>query len=175
MRQWIAGGFAAVSVLVACGGGDDTNGPQGVTSFTGNYGWTCAPTGTNCQDVFNFTVTAGSVFTIRVNTVSSGSVAQLALYGPGVSLGGVNLLTGTTKELRCTTGGDCNLFIAGEHVSAITLSQAGTYRLAVTRDWGNSCGGTGTYHLEVTSTVAFQVAGQTVEDQASLASGFECH
>ncbi len=171
MRPRNSGWFLALAALVGCG--SDTQAPQGVTSFTGNFGWTCA-TGTNCQDVFNFTVVAGSVFTIRVNTVSSGSVAQLALYGPGVALGGINLLTGTTSELRCTNAGSCTAFTGGEQVNAITLAQGGTYRLAVTREWGNSCGGTGTYRLEVTSTVAFQVAGQTVEDQTSLASGFQC-
>ena len=163
----------SLGLILACGS-DSTDNDDGVTSFGADYGWICA-SGINCQDVFDLQLTAGSVLTIRVTNVSSGSVAQLALYGPSVALGGVNLLTTTTKELRCLAGAGCSTFTAGEHVDAITVTQTGTYRLAITRDWGTSCGGTGTYRLDVTSTQAFQVMGQTVEDQASLASGFECH
>ena len=152
----------------------DTNPPpSGVTTFSGNFGWNCA-SGINCQDVFDFTVAAGSVLTVRVNNVSADSASQLALYGPGVALGGINLLTGTTKELRCLVAASCSAFTAGEAKVGVTATQAGTYRLAVTRDWGLSCGATGTYHVEMTSNVAFQVGTQSVQDAASLASGNEC-
>lgn len=149
------------------------SGPSGVTSFSGNYGWACANL-VNCQDVFDFTVAAGSVLTVRVNNVGGGSAAQLALYAPGIALGGTNLLTGTDRELRCTVANDCDLFSGGEQKVGVTATQAGTYRVAVTRDWGLSCGGTGTYRLEVTSTTAFQVVGQTVQDAPSQAPGAEC-
>jgi len=147
--------------------------PAGNTTFTGTYGWTCA-TGVNCQDVFDFTVTAGSVLTIKVSNVTDGSASQIALYGPGVALGGVNLLTGTTKELRCTVAASCSLYTGGEQKVGVTAATTGTYRLAITRDWGVSCGATGTYKVEMTSTVAFQQSIQSVQDGASLASGFEC-
>jgi hypothetical protein len=161
--------------LAACSSGDNQGpGNPVVTSYGGSLGWVCL-SGQNCQDVFDFTIDAGSVLTIRVSNVSAGSVAQMALYAPGVAPGGTNLLTGTTRELRCTTGADCNLFTAGEHVDSYTAAVAGTYRLAVTRNWSNSCSGSGTYRLDVTSTKPFTVLGQTVNDQLSLATGFECH
>lgn len=171
-----AGTFVMVSLAVGCSGSNGsptTPAPSGVTSFSGNYGWTCAD-GANCQDVFDFTVAAGSVLTVRVNNVGGGSAAQIALYAPGTPLGGTNLLTGTNKELRCTAAANCDLFTGGEQKVGVTAAVAGNYRVAVTRDWGLSCGGTGTYRLEVTSTVAFQVGNQTVQDQPSLAPGAEC-
>jgi hypothetical protein len=127
-----------------------------------------------CQDVYDLDLTTRSVLTIRVSNVSIGSVSQLAPYGPGVALGGVNLLTGTTNELRCTDIHDCSAYTAGEHVDAFTANQSGKYRLAVTQDWGASCEGAGTYRLDVGSTQAFHVRGQTVNDQPSHATGYEC-
>ena len=166
------GALALVVSALSCS--DSPNNPStGVTSFTGNFGWNCA-SGVNCQDVFDFTVAAGSVLTVRVNNVALGSASRIALYGPGVALGGANLLTGTTNELRCIIANDCNLFTGGEQKVGVTATQVGTYRLAVTRDWGFSCGATGTYHVEMTSDVQFQVGVQSVQDAASLAPGYEC-
>jgi hypothetical protein len=128
--------------VIACSSDSESPDDGGVTSFGGNYGWTC-PSSQNCQDVFDFNVAAGSVLTIRVTNVSAGSVSPIALYAPGVALGGTNLLTGNSNELRCTTGSSCDDFVAGEHVDAISVQAAGTYRLAVTREWGTSCGGRG--------------------------------
>ena len=169
---------AAVSLALGCSKSSTTPTTPtppatGTTSFSGNFGWTCA-TGVNCQDVFDFTVAAGSVLTVRVSNVEAGSASQIALYAPGTALGGTNLLTGTTKELRCTVAANCSLFTGGEQKVGITATQAGTYRLAVTRDRGVSCGATGTYRVELTSSIAFQTGVQSVQDQASLASGFEC-
>lgn len=168
---------AVLALTLSCGGSttDESPGPTGgVTSFSGNYGWTC-PTGQNCQDVFDFTFTAGSSVTIQVNSVSDGSVSQLALYAPGVALGGNNMLTGTTKELRCLNANDCSLFTAGEQATNIAIPTTGTYRLGITRDWGLSCGASGTYHLSVTATKSFTAGGQTREDGQSAATGAECH
>lgn len=166
------GALALVVSALSCS--DSPNTPStGVTNFTGNFGWNCA-SGVNCQDVFDFTVAAGSVLTVRVSNVSNESASQIALYGPGVALGGTNLLTGTTKELRCIVASSCSGFTAGEQKTGITATQAGTYRLAVTRDWGFSCGASGTYRVEMTSNVAFEVGNQSVQDGASLASGNEC-
>jgi hypothetical protein len=128
----------------------------------------------NCQDVFDFSVTAGSVLTIRVTNVAPGSASQIALYGPGAALGGMNLLTGTTNELRCTVAASCNLFTGGEQKVGVAAAQTGTYRIAVTRHWGLSCGSTGTYLLEVISTVAFEPGIQTVQDGPSQAAASEC-
>jgi hypothetical protein len=145
-----------------------------VTAYGGNLGWSCLST-QSCQDVFDFEMEAGSVLSIRISNVSAGSVAQIALYGPGTPLGGINLLTGNNKELRCTTGADCNGYTAGEQVTGFTLSQTGVYRLAVTRDWNNSCDPSGTYRVDISSSVAFKVLGVTGQDRTSLASGHECH
>jgi hypothetical protein len=167
-------GLGFSSIALACGS-DDTDEPSdGVTSFTGSFGWTCASS-TDCQDVFDFNFEAGSVITIRVNHVSPGSASQLAFYAPGVALGGVNLLTGNSKELRCTSASACDGFTVGEQLNSYAVAVGGSYRIAVTREWGSSCGGTGTYRLEVTSTKAFQHLGQTKEDTPSAATGFECH
>ncbi len=172
--MWRALGGFGILALALAGCGSDSTSNQGNLTFSADYGWTCA-SGTNCQDVFDVTLSAGSALTIAVSNVSSGSVSQIALYAPGVALGGTNLLTGNTNELRCTAGAGCASYTAGEQVSAFPITQSGTYRLAVTREWGTSCGGTGTYHLSLTSTAAIQVTGQTVEDQTSQASGYECH
>jgi len=168
-----AAGLGFSGLTLACGADDPGEPDDGVTRFDANYGWTCASS-TNCQDVFDFGIAAGSVITIRVNNVSSGSVSQLALYAPGVALGGVNLLTGNTNELRCSAGSSCEAFTGGEQVSSYAVVTAGTYRIAVTREWDTSCGSTGTYHIELASTKSFQIIGQTREDAASAANGFEC-
>jgi len=169
-----AAGLTFSGFALACGSDDSGEPDDGVTTFSANYGWTCANS-INCQDVFDFSIEAGSVITIRVNTVSSGSVSQLAFYAPGVALGGLNLLTGNAHELRCTSGGSCEAFTTGEQVNSYAVATGGTYRIAVTREWDTSCGSTGTYHIEVTSTKRFQILGQTREDAPSAATGFECH
>ena len=167
-------GLGLSSVAIACGSSNADEPSDGVTSFSGTYGWTCASS-TDCQDVFDLSIEAGSVLTIRVNNVSSGSASQLAFYAPGVALGGLNLLTGNTRELRCTSASACEGFTVGEQVNSYAVAVGGTYRIAVTREWDSSCGGTGTYRLAVTSTKAFQHFGQTKEDTPSAATGFECH
>lgn len=146
----------------------------GVTSFGGTYAWACS-SGQNCQSVFDFTVAAGSVLNVSVSAVSSGSVAQLALYAPGVALGGTNLLTGNTKELRCASAGSCDAaaYAAGEHKNGVVAAVGGTYRLAVTRVWGISCGGSGTFRVDVTSNIPFQAAGPTVQNQQSAVAQAE--
>lgn len=85
------------------------------TSWSGDYSWTCT-SGQNCQSVYDLNVPAGAVLNLQVDSVSSGSVAQIALDAPGVALGGTNLLTGTTKELRCANGPGCSsaVYAAGE-------------------------------------------------------------
>lgn len=169
---------AAALILVlalGCSSSSSPNNPTppGATTFSGDFGWTCA-SGVNCQDVFDFTVTAGSVLNVRVSNVSDGSASQVALYGPGVALGGTNLLTGTNNELRCITAPSCSSYTAGEQKVGVTAATTGTYRLAVTRNWGISCGATGTYNVQLTSNVGFQVGTQTVQDGTSQAPGSEC-
>src|SRR5580765_1007876 len=92
-----------VALLSCSSSSTGTTDTTGTTSWSGDYGWTC-PSGQDCQDVFDITLAAGSTVSISVSGVSSGSVAQIALYAPAVALGGTNLLTTTTKELRCNPG-----------------------------------------------------------------------
>lgn len=169
----VACAVVLLSSVSSCKKSSPTTPSDNVTSFSGTFGWTCS-SGVNCQDVFDFTITAGSVLTVRVNNVSAGSASRIALYGPGTSLGGTNLLTGTTSELRCTNATNCDLFTGGEQKVGLTVNQTGTYRLAVTRDWGVSCGATGTYRVELASSQTIVVGTQSVQDAASLAPGFEC-
>lgn len=164
---------ALLAVAAACSDDSTNGGNPPITDFTGDFAWSCAD-GESCQDVFEFQVTAGTQLFIEVTQVSAGSVSQIALYGPGVPLGGTNLLTGTTNELRCTVAGDCGGYTAGESVGPVVLAASGTYRVAVTRDWGFSCANDGTYHLQVTASEPFTPLGQTVQDENSAAPGYEC-
>ena len=146
------------------------------TSWGGDYAWTCS-SGQNCQSVFDLNVPAGAVLNVRVSSVSSGSVSQIALYAPGVALGGINLLTGTTRELRCATGSGCSnpAYALGEQKNGITATAAGIYRFAVTRNWGISCGGSGTFRVDVTSSLAFSFAGRSVQDvNSTVTQDGEC-
>lgn len=50
----------------------------------------------------------------------------------------------------------------------MTAASAGVYRFAVTRNWGISCGGTGTFRVEVTSSTTFSFVSRSVQDVNSL-------
>ncbi len=120
------------------------------------------------------TLKSGQNVTFTVNNVTGGSVAQIALYGPGTALGGINLFNGTTKETRCNAGsGNCDTYTAGEK-QTIKINSTGTYRFAVTRDWDTSCGADGTFALVIDAQNGPLTPTQTVTDQASQASGFSC-
>lgn len=161
----------AVVLAVACGdNADEAPPPRVATSVSLAGAWTCA-SGTNCQDVWDVDLGAGLV-TLATTTVTQ-SASQLALYAPGVALGGTNLLTGSEPELRCRSGAACGDFAGGERVE-YAVATAGTYRVAVTRDWGNSCGASGTFTLDIASPGGVTVRGQTVNDVASAASGITC-
>lgn len=142
-------------------------------SYTASYAWECA-SGTDCQDVFQVELEKGAKVSFTVNSVSEGSVAQIALYLPGTALGSTNLFTMSSKERRCTTGASCKDYKAGEAVNDFVVPQNGIYLFAITREWGTSCGGTGTYQLGLKSNQNFSVVKQTAEDSPSKATGFEC-
>ncbi len=55
-----------------------------------------------------------------------------------------------------------------------SITDAGTYRFAITRHWGNSCGSSGTYKLMIISDKEFTMEEQTVNDGTSQAPGYEC-
>jgi len=146
--------------------------PAEETSFDETFGWNCA-TSVSCQDVFDVTLTAGTTVSFEAKDTTGGSVLQIALYAPGTALGGTNLFTASTDELRCNYVSGCTNNTAGQTVSGFAVGTTGVYRLAVTRDWGSSCGGAGTYHLVITADQPIVVA-QTVDDTATLASGWAC-
>lgn len=174
MTRLLMGIASALAIVLAVACGDDADEappPRVATSASLAGAWTCASE-TNCQDVWDVDLGAGLV-TLATTTVTGGSASQLALYAPGVALGGTNLLTGSEPELRCRSGAGCDDFAGGERVE-YAVTTAGTYRVAVTRDWANSCGGSGTFTLEIASPGGVTVRGQTVNDVASAASGITC-
>lgn len=142
-------------------------------SYTGSHGWKCA-SGTDCQDVFELELKKGAKVDFKIGSVSDGSVAQIALYAPNTALGTTNLFTLSLNELRCNTGTDCGDYTEGEAVNAFIAPQDGRYLLAITREWGTSCGGEGTYELSLKADQQFSLVKQTIEDSPSKAKGYEC-
>lgn len=160
-------------LLLACGDDDDPVVPAKITAFSQSQNWTCAQS-TNCQDVFNIDFAANSIVSLGATDVTGGSIVQLALYAPGVQLGGINLLTGNTNEFRCGTVVDCDSLPDGQAVQEFLLVGGGVYRLAVTRDGSDSCGNAGTYLLSIGSDKGFPTPSRSYNDITSLAPGNEC-
>jgi hypothetical protein len=129
-------------------------------------GWDCAISQI-CQDVYDFDLQDGSDVEVIVHTVTGASVPRLALFGPGIPLDGINLFTGTTNDRLCV-GQDMT------DTASVTVSGSGTYRLAVGRDWGLSAGVSGTYVVDVNTSLPVQPQGQTADDVTSQASGASC-
>jgi hypothetical protein len=160
-------------IVMSCSDDENTVAPPAlITHYDQVHGWTCAQS-VDCQDVYNIDFTAGTIVGIGVVDLTDNSIAQMSLYAPGVPLGGINLFTGTENEHLCNTIGDCNA-MPDQVVTDLALAQGGVYRLAVTRNWGESCGGTGTYRLVINSDKRFESPVRTVNDTATLAPGFEC-
>lgn len=157
-----------LTALPACGGGGRL--PPLPTParlvFHVESGWVCVEP-EDCQDVFDVMIEAGTEVTVAVTQVTGPSVVRLALYGPGMPLGGLNLLTNSTNDRRCA--------LANASDSATALAEStGTYRVAVGRDWGFSSGASGTYTLDVFTDRELEPVGQTVDDQPTQASGAQC-
>ena len=57
-----------------------------------------------------------------------------------------------------------------EHI----VSTTGVYRLAVTRDFGISCGSNGTYTLKVVANLEMTAMGQTVDDGTVSGTTYNC-
>lgn len=166
--------IALALVIMACGKDNSSGpGPAVITSFSQAEAWTC-PDNTNCQDVFDVHFEAGSSVTFKATDVTGGSILQLALYSPGAALGSTNLFTNTANEYRCGTVTDCDSQPEGQTVANFDVTETGTYRLAITRDWGESCGGSGTYRLAITSDKGFSKPTRSVNDKLSQAPGVEC-
>ena len=168
----------SVSALMFLGcGGDNNNptsaGPTTLKHYDKSDGWSCADAVT-CQDVFDIKFSAGSTVTFKATDITGDSVVEVALYAPGDNLGGTNLFTGTANEYRCNYVYGCSSNTAGQTVSNFAINTTGVYRLAITRDWGDSCSNDGTYRLIIDSDKGFTTPKRTVDDVATLAPGTEC-
>jgi hypothetical protein len=167
-----------VGLLGGCGGDDDAtevvvNTPP-ITSYDEILGWTC-DSGESCQDVYNIKFAAGTVVDISAIDVTGGSILQMAFYAPGVSLGRENLLTGGSREeLRCNYVAGCVNNTGGQAVTGLVIGAAGTYRLAITRNWDISCGSSGDYRLMITADVEFTTPVNSGQDVATKAVGVAC-
>lgn len=136
------------------------------TDYEVSSSWTCGA-GDDCQDVYDLSIPAGADLVINITSVTGASVPRLALFGPGSPLNGTNLLNGSSNDRQCV-GQNANDSVA------VVAGDAGVYRLAVGRDWGESAGASGEYTLTVTSSLAFVPLGQTADNTASLAAGTQC-
>lgn len=132
--------------------------------FVFNSGWTCAAS-TDCQDVYDFTITnpiVADVLTISVTGITGTSALRLSAFAPGSGLNGVNLLNGGNTDRRCVAA-DTN-----DTATFNNQTVTGTYRVGVGRDWNNSSGASGTYTLTVSySSAKLTSLGQTVNDTAT--------
>ena len=160
--------LAFLLIIASCSNDDDGNEPTGITAYTTSGAWMCELS-ESCQDVYEFELQSGSRVSIVVEEVTGASVVRLAMHAPNVSLGGTNLLTGDTDDLRCT-GQDEDAAVPN-----FIAPSSGVYQLAVTRDWGLSAGFDGTYNLIVFSDTNFEFVEQTVDDVDSLAPGSSCN
>ena len=136
------------------------------TSTTVNAGWNCG-SGVSCTDVYDFTFSADANVTITVTAVTGASVLRLGAYNPGVPITGASLLTGVSNDRMCV----------GQNASDTVIFKAvtaGTYRIAVGRDWGSSAGASGTYTLNVSATGTSTFIGAAANDIASGATGTRC-
>jgi len=129
--------------------------------------WTCA-IGTSCQDVYELDLESGAVVTIRVSDLTGSSNARIAAIAPGGSLDGDNVLLGTNSDRLCAAQG-------AEEEAQFFTDQAGTWQIAVVRDWARSGGASGTYSLSIASSLEFSGALTAVADDVeSEAAGVLC-
>jgi hypothetical protein len=158
----------SVAALSACGGGGTLppQPPPPLLRIEVLGGWVCVEP-EHCQDVYDVALEKGTELTVRVTEVTGPSMLRLAVYGPGVPLGGLNLLTNSTNDRRCS------LANASDSVTLLA-EDAGRYRIAVGRDWGFSSGDAGSYTLELISDLAMAPLGQTVDDLPTQATDAQC-
>jgi hypothetical protein len=168
--------FSIIAFFACALAGCNDESGLGKTSYleySKSSGWSCI-SGENCQDVYEIAFSEDSLVSFSVSNVGGGSVAQIALYAPGVALGGINLFTTTNDELRCRTGAGCSDYTAGEQVTDFPIPSTGIYSFAVTRHDEDSCGQSGTYDLDITSNTPFSFMARTVNDVKSLATDYTC-
>ena len=130
--------------------------------------WNCTA-GESCQDVYEVYAPPMSTWTIGLANVTGSSNGRLAVYAPGIALGGFDIITGTGDEASCF-GQDMN-----EQFAGIPISAGGVYRVAVTRDFGTSAGDSGSFDLVISSNKWIDPSGgRSVDDTQTLATGAVC-
>lgn len=123
----------------------------------------------DCQDTFTVELEEDTPLQLALTNLTGNSVPRLALHEPGVSLGGINLLTNTDEDRECVGQDEADI------PSPYPIDTTGSHTLAVTRDWGSSAGSDGTYVLTVSADDAlFDPPEQVLDDVDSLASGGRC-
>ena len=127
-------------------------------TWTNSSGWNCA-SNTACEDVYDVTFTGDDVLSVVVSGVSSESMARLAVFA-GTATTGTNLVT-NTGAAACGSGQGTSISSGAINVSA------GTYAIAVGRDWELSAGASGTYTVTVSTTHPFVAPVQNGDDVAS--------
>jgi hypothetical protein len=136
--------------------------------------WDCTALNRSCQDVFELELTAGDTVSFATSAVGGGSVSQLALYAPGTTIDGTNLFTDSIHGYRCTMGDGCETYTAGESVTDFLVAVTGTYKFAVIRHWGHSCGNVGSYTVTIQSDSGFGILGQTMDNVAVHDDDYDC-
>jgi len=172
----LSGLLLGILGIVGCGSDDgpaDT--PTGIFNYDEVHEWDCAGVGEGtCQDVFDIEFKAGSTVTFQATETTDGSVLMIAFYAQGEPLGGMNLFTNNESELLCDLVDGCNNNVDGQTVEDFVIPENGIYRLAITRNWFESCGNSGTYRMIIDSDRRFQEPEQSVDDEASLATDWDC-
>lgn len=128
--------------------------------------WSCAFS-INCQNVYSLNFNQADTVTITVSSVTGNSTIRLALFSGSV-LNGTNLLNGATTDR------ECGVQNAGD-TAAVSIPSAGPYSLTVGRDWGNSMEDSGTYSLNLSSSLVSMLGfTKTSSNTATQSTGFSC-
>jgi hypothetical protein len=160
---------ASAAALAACNNSEDSKPVwPGEKTFSFETGWEC--NGSNCQDVFDFSFIKNSKVTFKISEVSGSSMVQIALYKEEDPLGGTNLFTDNNQEVTCFLDNDCDAGAAGYTITDFLIQSTGTYRFAVTRNHGMSCGWNGGYKIDISANTNFEFKEQSVDDESSLAA-----
>ncbi|MBK9036953.1 MAG: hypothetical protein IPL61_37830 [Myxococcales bacterium] len=137
-----------------------------LTAVVVTASWNCAG-GVSCTDLYDITFSADSNVTFAVTAVTGASVLRLGAFNPGVPYTGANLLTGIASDRKCVAQNTSDTVV-------FKAVSAGTYRLAVGRDWGSSAGASGTYTLTVSSTGTMTYVGASGNDVVEGTTASRC-
>ncbi len=138
---------------------DASTAPDASLTFTMANSWTNCPVMVDCEDVYDFDVSAAAHVTVSLTMITSSSLPRLGLYA-GSTTSGIDLFTGQNTA-ACGTATDVD-FSQGP-----TLVSPGHYRAVVGRDWGKSSTLMGTYTVTISADTALANVQQTADDQAS--------